>query len=399
MGTWWKLRLSGNSRTLALLTLGACLITLAPAAHATDATVVCAGGVGIGFPSITAALNAIGQTGPSTITVTGTCTETVGIFSAQLVTIVAGPGGASIVGPLDFDAIDIANSYDISLVNLDIGGTFSNTGNGGGGGVNVSGSIGVVIRGCTIHDNQAVGVTVTNSMVLIRDTNIQNNIPLDGLDVIGSTATLLRTTIQNNGSPGGLLEGESPTNGGSGVFIARNSLVDFRQSNLVQNNADAGIIARLGSTLVFDGPTSTATTIRGHNLVGIFIAAGGHLQVNSPIIVQGNGGGACPPDTSCGAIVGTETSTLHLGAGTITGNRGDGISVEQGTDVRLGGATISNNTGDGVRIRRFSIGDFSIPGRGNNTITGNGGASIFCDGRSLAIGNLSGFSNVKCGQE
>jgi hypothetical protein len=83
---------------------------------------------------------------------------------------------------------------------------------------------------------------------------------------------------------------------------------------------------------------------------------------------------------------------VRLFAGNITGNHGSGISVQQGVDLVLNNTTVSNNTGDGVRIQRISIGDFST----GNSITGNGGASVFCDERSLAIGDLSGLSKVRC---
>jgi len=398
MLTCRRTRLFWSARTVLLLALGACLTTFALPAQAADATVVCTGGAGVGFPSITAALAAIGQTGPSTITVTGTCSENVFLFEAQLITIQAGPGGAKIIGPLDTDAIDIVQSRNINLNGLDISGTFSNTGLGGGGGVVVSVSTGVQIIGCNIHGNQSVGVDAdTGSVVQIFDTTIQNNNPSDGLDLFNnSTVFLAGTTIQNNGSPGGLTV--SSTGGGGGVFAARNCVVDFGRNNVIQNNADVGVVARIWSTVIFGGGSNSGNTVQGHNLVGIDVNEGGHLQVNGSLLVQSNGGGQCPLDTTCGAIVGTENSTLELNAGTITGNHGDGISVEQGTNVRLGGATISNNSGDGVRIRRISIGDFAIPGDPGNTITGNGGENIFCDGKSLGIG-LSGFSKVRCGEE
>jgi hypothetical protein len=150
-------------------------------------------------------------------------------------------------------------------------------------------------------------------------------------------------------------------------------------------------------------PTKT-TTIQGHNIDGIIIQEGAHLQVNTAALIQGNGVG-CPPETPipCGGIFGTENATVESqGFATISGNHGAGIFVEQGTNLHLGGGvTVSNNTGDGVHIRRISIGDFTpFPGsgNGNNIITGNGGASVFCDARSLGIGNLSTFSNVRCGE-
>src|SRR5579864_461157 len=192
------------------------------AAHATSCTVV----AGINFyPSINDALFAIG-TGPGTIFVTGTCSESVQITNARSITI-AGFGGASIVGP-GSDAFDILLSQDINLENLDISTT------GFGGGVNISDASEVHIIGCNIHDNQSVGVDAdTGSIVFLRNTIIQNNTPNDGLDVIdNSKAQLNGSTVQNNGDP---------VAGTVGVFVARNSVVVFRQTNLIQNNANIGI--------------------------------------------------------------------------------------------------------------------------------------------------------------
>jgi len=294
------------------------------------------------------------------------------------------PGGATIVGPLDNDAFDIIQSQDIRLVNLEIRGTFSSTGLGGGG-VIITGASVARIVGCNIHDNQSVGVDAdTGSIVLLRNTTIQNNTPNDGLDVIiNSTADVFGTTIQNNG--------DSP-NGGVGVFVTANSTVTFRQTNLVQNNANIGIQARNLSNVVLQG---AGTTIQGHLTSGILIQTGSHLQVNSPgSVIQGNGA-ACPLDPTCGGIFARQDSTVSLRTGSISGNQGSGVSVEQGSNVQLSGATVSNNSGDGVHIQWISIGDFLS----GNTITGNGRASVSCDRTSLALGDLSGFSHTRCEKE
>src|SRR6266566_66166 len=122
-------------RTIRVLraSVSAILLTfflLPVAAHAANVTVGCGGVSGTyDFATITAALNTRGQTGPSTITVTGTCQENVSLNNARSITIVSSPSGAAIVGPLDTDAFDINLSQDITLVNLDISGTFSTTGN------------------------------------------------------------------------------------------------------------------------------------------------------------------------------------------------------------------------------------------------------------------------------
>ncbi len=357
---------------------------LPAAARAANVTVGCGGVSGTyDFTTINAALAAIGQIGPSTITVTGTCQENVSLNNARSITIISGPSGAAVVGPLDTDTFDISLSQDITLWSLNISGTFSTTGNGGGAGVSITEASDVHILGCNIHDNQAAGVNAdTGSIVFLRQTTIQNNTPGDGLDVLdNSTARVINTKILNNGDP---------VAGTAGVFLSRNSVVVFGgQTNLVQNNANVGIHARNLSNVVLGGG---GTTIQGHLTHGILIEEGSHLQVNSPgTLIQGNGT-ACPLDPTCGGIFATQDSTVSL-TGTISGNHGSGVSVQQGTNVQLNNATVSNNTGDGVHIQWISIGSFGS----GNTITGNGGASVFCAGRSLALGNLSTFSNVRCG--
>jgi len=378
------------------------------AAHATDPACVAIAG-GVGYPSIGAAVAALGQ-GPGLIIVTGTCTENVSIHDAHSITIqapvrggAAVPGGATVVGLQDNNTFDIFRSQFIKLVNLEIVGVPGSTPGSAGTGVFITEASDVHINGCGIHDNQGIGVIATNgSLLFLNNANIHDNNPSDGLDVLSdSTADVTGSTIQNNGSPGFSNVGNpASVTGGVGVVVARNSVARFHENNSILSNADVGIVARLLSTVILGLASSTGITIQGHNLDGIIVQQGGHLQVNGPAIVQGNGV-ACPPETpiACGGIFGTGDATVELaGVGTIRGNHGAGIHVEQGTNLHLNGATISNNSADGVDIRWISIADFRDFGGGANTITGNGGASVFCDARSLAIGNLTGLSNVQCGQ-
>jgi hypothetical protein len=355
------------------------LFLLPVTAHAANVSVGCPGGSGGTYSSIGAALTAIAQTGPSTINVTGTCSENVIIDGVQSITI-AGSGGAKIVEPLDNNAFDISRSRGIILADLDI----SSTGPDGGGVVITDGSEVHIVR-CNVHNNQSVGVNAdTGSVVYLRDTIIEKNTPNDGLDVFdNSTVNVRGTTIQNNGDS---------VSGTAGVFVGRNSVLVFHETNSILNNANIGIQVRNLSTLVLAvGANGTFTTIQGHLTNGIILQEGSHLQGNKHALIEGNGS-ACPLDPTCGGIFATENSTVDIAGGTISGNHGSGISVQQGANVQLARTTVSNNTGDGVHIQWISIGSF-ISG---NTITGNGGASVFCDGRSLALGDLSAFSKVRC---
>ena len=349
------------------------------AAHAQPCTAF-AGGVP--YPSINAALSAIG-TGPGFIFVTGTCSENVQINNARSITIF-GFGGANVVEPTDLDAFDISQSQVITLENLDISSTGPDAA-----GVSIFEASDVHIVGCNIHNNQSVGVQVATSSVLdLQGTTIQYNTPFDGMDVYdNSTVNVRGSTIQYNGSLG--------TGGTAGVFASRNSVIVFGgQPNFIQYNADLGIEVRNLTNLILGG---MGTSIQGNGTNGISVETGSHLQFSGRRnnFIQGNGT-ACPLDPTCGGIFATQNSTLSLGTATISGNQGSGVSARMGATVGTNGATISNNTGDGVHIEWDSIGSFlSAPGP---TITGNGGKSVFCDTTSLAVGDLSGITNIGCSQ-
>jgi DNA-binding winged helix-turn-helix (wHTH) protein len=366
-------------------------IVLAPPS---TVTVGCGGISGIyDYTTIQAALDAIlGLPGSFTIVVAGNCSESLSIFDRRSITIV-GLSGASVFGrlqhfgtrrsPNDNDAFDIIRSQGITIENLDISSTGPDAS-----GLFISQGSEAKIVGCNIHNNQGTaGVFVTrNSVLALQGSTIENNVPGDGLDVIdNSTAYVTGTTIQNNGSAG---VGNAF---GQGVFI-RDSFVRFADS-LIQNNADFGIGA-VKSSLSFNGSNNT---IQGHNINGISLKLGSDLQIG-PALIQGNGKG-CPADTAllvsvsqaCGGIS-VADSTATMRAGTINGNYGAGISLREGAHLTLTGATVANNFGDGVHIQWTSIGNFGSA----NSITGNVGASVFCDSRSLVLGNLEGLINVKC---
>ena len=347
--------------------------------RAANVTVGCPGGTGGTYPSVNAALNAIGQTGPHTITVTGTCQETVSLSNARSILIMSpAPGGATIVGLQDSDTFDIGLSQDITLQNLEIRG---NAASSVGTGVSIFTNSQVNIFACTIHGNPDVGIAADgDSQVAIRNTAIQNNSPGDALDLTNnSSADVAGTTIQNNGF---------------GVFLQTHSSIVFRRQNFILNNGDGAIQAvDLSSVHLQTADPTLVTTIQGHNVNGIAVARQSDLVIGAGII-QSNGS-ACPTDPTCGGIYALRNSTVRLFAGNITGNQGSGISVEQGVDLVLINASVSQNTGDGINVRRISIGDFTT---GGNTVTGNGGASVSCDTTSLLVGDLSTFSNVACKQ-
>jgi hypothetical protein len=171
-----------------LLAIGVLLTSLVLSApvHAANVTVGCSGGGT--YPSINAALAAIGPVGPSTITVTGTCNESVGLFKARSITIVApvaggaGSGGATIVGLQDNDTFDIGLfSQNVTLQNLEIQG---NPASSFGAGVSIFTNSQANILSCNVHDNPDGGVSAdSSSQVALNNTTLQNSSNGDGLDV------------------------------------------------------------------------------------------------------------------------------------------------------------------------------------------------------------------------
>jgi hypothetical protein len=363
------------------------LFLLSGIAHAADVTVGCPGGGGGAYPSINAALAAIGQTGPSTISVTGTCNENVTLNNARSLTIFAGPGGAKIVGPQDSDTFDIFLSQDITLQDLEIVGTPGTTVATAGGGVFISDASEVHLVRCNIHDNQGGGVFAdTGSLLFLNHTSIQNNAPGDGLDVTNnSSADVVGSTIQNNGFP---------VTGGVGVFVINRSSIVFRQTNFILNNGDIGVFAQTLSNIGFQSAVAGRfTTVSGHGQDGIAVSRDSTLGLNgvNAQVVTGNGS-SCPLDPTCGGIYAVRNSTVSTGNAIISGNQGSGINVDQGSNLLLNNATVSNNSGDGVHVEEIAIGNIGV----GNAITGNGGASVFCDERSLVVGDLTGISKVNC---
>jgi hypothetical protein len=371
-----RMRAKGKWSVASLILLAS--LCLPVRMRAANVTVGCPGGSGGTYPSISSALDAIGQTGPHNITVTGTCAERVSLHNARAILITAPtPSGATIVGPPDNDTFDIGLSQNITLQNLEIR---SDSASSIGQGVSIFTNSQVNIVACNIHDSPSGGVSVNGgSLVALNNTTLQNSSNGDGLDLGNSIANLVSTTIQNNA--------------GMGINVFHSSLT-MRQQNTIQNNAGGfGIYALDGSEVFLQTPVPTLfTTIQGHGQNGIAVGDQTMLRMQGgPHAIQGNGS-ACPADPICGGIYAIRNSSLRTTAGNISGNQGSGVTVEQLAGFGLAGTTISNNTASGVLIRRISTGQFLA----GNTVTGNGGASVTCDTTSEVVGDLSTFSNIDC---
>lgn len=321
------------------LVLGVALWMLPGTAWAANVTVDCNMG-----QSINAALGALDLLGPHTITVTGTCHEEVDIIARQQVTIQAPGGQMATIEPTGPGtvAVFVSQSRDVVLRQL-----VFHSPDVDGAGAFIQDHSQVRIIGCVIENNPGGGVFVTNeSFLRIRGT-----------------------TIQNNGFFGALVQSHS-----EGVF---------QGGNTIANNGDIGV-------QVFDvsrGNFSGGTTITGHAFSGIIVATGSLVR-GAPTI-QNNG---CTGDPQCSGLIAIRNSTIRFTGGTISNNQGPGIRAEQLINVGLNNVTFSNNTGVGVQLLRMSVGDFLFA----NTFSGNGAGSISCDTTSLAVGDMTGVTDINC---
>src|SRR5713226_4499523 len=352
----WTLGKSTAGRVMWLL--AAVIFLLPSAAWATTVSVDCnAGG------SINTALSGLDLEGPNTIIVTGTCHENVAIVDRERLTIAAPfPQTATIVAadPTD-NVIFVFRSRSIRLVRLVL--------TGGSEGLFVSFSE-VRMNGSTIQNNTGVGVFASGMSSLQFGGNVvQNN--GDGI-------------IVNQTSRAGINGGTVGNNAGSGITLANGSAANI-VGETIQNNAGFGVITFHTSAFQLIG-----STIVGNGSTGVRVSETSHGEIFGNII---RNNGAADLSSPGGVMLSEGGEAFIEGGNDISNNTGPGVLViTHGTLSSEGGNTINNNTAEGVNLRRQSVGQFFAA----DTISGNGAANLACDTTSLAAGDLTGVTNIKC---
>ncbi len=378
----WTLGKSSAGRVMWLLS--AVIFLLPSAVWATNVTVDCNGG-----GSINAALAALDLEGPHTITVTGTCHENVAIVDREGLTIQAPFGQtATIVAadPTD-NVIFIFRSRGILLRRLVL--------TGGSEGVLLPRSE-VQINGSTIQNNSDVGVNVSQMSSLQFGGNVVQNNGGTGI-IVNQTSRLGAAggnTIQNNAGSGIILAngafaningGTVQNNVGDGVDLANGSFANIIGVT-IQNNGGFGVISFHTSGFQMIG-----STITGNGSTGVQVQETSHGEIVANVI---RNNGAADPANPGGGVGIAEGGEAFIEGGTdISNNSGPGVLVmTHGTLSSEGGNTINNNTAEGVNLRRQSVGQFFAADK----ILGNGAANLACDTTSLAAGDLTGVTNIKC---
>jgi hypothetical protein len=385
----------------------AAVLLLSVAAHAATTTVGCPGGTPGAHTSIMAALITLDNEGPHTVTVTGTCTESVNVMTRNRLTIEAPVGQlATIVAPApNIVAIRVFGSQNIMLRRL--------VARDGGTGILVTNGSSVNMQAVQALDNTGQGIRIDQNSLATLTGTVTPAQPVvvsgngSGINVDGSVFNFAGPSlVENNAGVGlsvvggrlsasGVLADNVIRNNGGGVNLD-GTIANFNGQFTIQNNSAVGIgisSSRVGfSAAEFPAGTPRVTVIEGHTVLGINIAASGSVNFGGPNIIRNNGS-ADPddPQFNGGVRVGT-VSRIQFNGGEITGNSGHGLYSDFNGAISVAGVTLSNNTGDAVRVARSSVGGFE-PG---NTFAGNGGANVSCDDTSLVFGELAGVAGIQC---
>jgi hypothetical protein len=411
-----------KSAVLLPLLLAMCLC----AAHATDVTVGCPGGLVGQFTTINDALNSLDQFGPHSIVVSGTCTENLFVHDRNGITIFAASGQTATVAnatnPPNL-VIQFYRARRMLLIGLTV--------QGGSGGILVNEDSDVQIQNCTVQGNAGDGFVVQDgASVGIENSIFQNNTG-NGI-VAGANATLTlatspqqriqirnngfaginvdgsflqinfgTVTSENNGGPGMvatggrlLIFGDSPTSNGNlfqnnhdGVDIFNGATALFYGQNIVRNNGQVGLQVD-GSTADFLGgslPNGTpdGIDIAGHSLLGVNVTGSSEVSFSGAHKVHYNGSRG-DPDFLSGARVSRSSMTLD-GNTHVDHNVGPGVLADFKSGLAiLAPVSVLGNGGGGVRLLHLSAGDVTA---GLSTSI----QSISCDDTSILFGNFQGI--------
>jgi hypothetical protein len=381
---------------------------LAVASYAASVTVGCPGGTPGNHPSITAALAALDLDGPHTISVSGTCTESVLLRGRERL-IIQGP--ATVIGAGTGPAFIIRGGHGLTLRDLVARGLSS--------AIQIGDNADVTIFGVTAENANGFALDVFGgASVVVGGQNPSEAVTLrnsgGGMRCEACVAFFPGwVTIENNGGGSGLLidsgrveaigqrpaSPSGPVQGGpivvrnhpfSGISVTNRGVLELARANLIQNNGLTGIILNDGSANLIgsftpDG-TPMGTTIEGNGRNAAGVLFNSTFRASGPNVFQNNGTAGVQFTAAVSAV---HSSMVFLTGGTISGSIGPGVSADALTTVRLDQMTISGGNEEAVRLTHGSalesIGGNNIPAR-----------SVTCDGTSIVFGNFAGVAPFEC---
>ena len=375
---------SGIKLLLAIL----CFALLPAAAYGAGAVVDCSGATPGAFTTITAALATLPAAGPNSISVTGTCTESVSIVNRTDLVIFGNPTATVQSGNPNARLLLISDSKRVSIQGI----TFS-----GSRGILVFDNSRVNFDTITVQNSGGLGITSNDSQVHLFNSMVKNNarsgvsvnggtfdvdggVTISGNGRSGISASIARLRLNGgDGTPG--TENVINNNTGVGVSVFNSATAEINGDNRITNNGGSyGLIVIHTSTL-----TMSDGIINNNTGIGVHCGETSHCEWGGVTQINGNGGGG---------IEITDHSDAYLDGGIqISGNTGNGVLVDLSSLLNsLGGNTINNNTRHGIEVNNLSVLKFAAI----DTVTGNTEKSLVCDNDSLVLGDISTLTKAGC---
>lgn len=380
-----------------------CLVVFTVPVFAANVTVGCAGGSPGDYPTITAALAALDVHGPHTITVSGTCNESVLLDQRERLTI---QGPATVIGGVQ-PAFTIRNAGHILLSDLTTRGLRA--------AISVENRSSATLTG-VIAENATNGFALDAfggaSLVLSGGVQLRNS--ANGMRCEACVAFFNgAVVIENNTGIGLVIDSgrvetfgqqpasttTGPAQGGptiiranfNGVNVMNGGHFEMSRYNLIEANAASGIILTSGTASLFgnalpDG-TPSASVIQGNQRNAVSVLWNSTFRATGPHRLLDNGADGVM--FRAGVSVAHSSMVSLVGGVTISGSVGPGLSLDATSNARLESTSISGNSEEAVRLMHGSLLELLA---GNNIPA----PSVTCDGTAIVFGDLTGVAAFDC---
>lgn len=314
--------------------------------------------------SVNKALDGAGPTEPVTITIKGICNEAV-FIGRDDVTLKANAPGDGIAAPAGASsALSLNGAQRVTLNQLTLtGGTWTLLASNGSGfygdGLKISGATNTSVAIDLGTSGQLHNPTVDNSNQGVN-VSAGGSLSIDGGTVSNSATFGVSTDGGHLRLGGGLVISHSSS---YGVFATHGGTVEAGDTT-VETSGQSGVLAYNGSAIHLFGNG----VLVDHN-------SGQGVEANGSAAVQIQNGVRITNNALAG-VSASGDSSLQIGGATITGTNGQGVALSLGSTAEIDGTTITGNSADGVYVADTSVVQFD----GSNTITGNGGWGVTCQG-------------------
>jgi Right handed beta helix region len=314
-----------------------------------------------------------------------------GTVTATTVTVSGGGTGVAITGA---GATLIFNSGEVH--------------HNSGGGITMSagtGTLGTV----NVHENTGSGVTLSGGTLGIGASTIQLN-TTTGISQSAGALTIGAATLKGNGTDGlNTLAGTATVNTGArfdsntGNGITASTTLNINGAAatpiVVTGNGGDGVSVSAGTltsnylTLTSNGTGAVKNS--GLRVSGVAVVNLGTAS-DAAVLIQGNGLSGVNINAT------TSGSAIDMRHSTVSGNGGNGISVDlnggtvaPGAVASITTSTISGNTVNGVQVARAPlVGGVAKLTLDTLTVTGNGVTGIYLQGNSGAVGAVIKGSKI-----